>query len=481
MAALGILGPILLGCGSPAEPKAEVATPKIVHTQVARIDETEVSQNYEATGTVKAALNATLASKVMGRIVAVSVHDGDAIRQGQTVASIDPRELKASVDMASATYRSSVQSMGNASTIADMEAKTSQARIAQAESQVRQCQAALAAAEARRDLAVAGPRRQEVTQSHLAVMQAESNMALAQKELARTTKLVQDGALAKRELDLAQNRFDLAKGQYDIAVQSENISREGSRSQEIKAAKDEVAQARASLEQAKAGVMQARAASLQTAVRRKEVDVARAQVAQTEAALRSAQVGLSYSEVLAPFDGKVVQRLVDPGSMASPGSPLVTVEGGTYRLEAKIPERFLASLKGGNSVSVRLDALAGPAIDAKVAEIVPQADMSTHEFLVKFDLPNQPAIRSGMFGRASIHTGSAKRILIPAASTWTREGLQYVFAVSGEGIARLRIVTLGTALGGKVEVLSGLNPGDRIVVGDRSDVSDGAKIEDGQR
>lgn len=86
-------------------------------------------------------------------------------------------------------------------------------------------------------------------------------------------------------------------------------------------------------------------------------------------------------------------------------------------------------------------------------------------------------MKSGMFGRALLRTGATNRFVIPASATWVREGLNYVFALNKEGIARLRIITLGEASEGKVEVLSGLNKGDVIVVGDLSKVADGARIE----
>jgi multidrug efflux pump subunit AcrA (membrane-fusion protein) len=82
-----------------------------------------------------------------------------------------------------------------------------------------------------------------------------------------------------------------------------------------------------------------------------------------------------------------------------------------------------------------------------------------------------------MFGKAILRNGTANRILIPSSATWIREGLNYVFVVNQEGIARLRIITLGEPIDGSVEVLSGLSNGDKIVAGDRAGVTDGVKVE----
>lgn len=467
----------LTGCGHPEELKSDGHQPKVVQARVLTIGDKSTPGSYTVTGTVKSLLNATISSKVMGRVTAVNVREGDSIRLGQCLVSIDSRELLSAVNMADANYHASIVAVGSAQTAAAMEEKTSNARVSSAESQVQQAQAALSAAEARRDLVLAGPRSQEVAQSHIAVVQAESNLRLAKKELDRTAKLVQDGALARRELDLVQNRYDVAKGQYDIAVQSENVAREGSRSQDIKAAQEAVSQARAALKQAQSGVVQAKAAAMQVDVRRKDIEVANAQTRQTAAAAQSARVSLSYGQVSAPFDGRVVGRMVDPGSMASPGAPLLRVEGGEYRFEAVVPENLLGSIAKGDTAQVKIDALSSPPMTARVVEIVPQGDPASHSFIVKFSLGSVAGVKSGMFGKVTLRAGSASRILIPESAAWIREGLNYVFALNSEGIARLRIVTLGEASADSVEVLSGLSKGDRIVIGDRSRVADGVKVE----
>jgi RND family efflux transporter MFP subunit len=467
----------LNGCGRSEVAKTDEQPPKLVQAKVLTIGDQSTPGSYTVTGTVKSLLNTTISSKVMGRVTAVSVREGDSIRLGQSLISIDSRELQSAVNMADANYHASIVGVGSAKTAAAMEDKTSKARISQAESQVQQAQAALSAAEARRDLVLAGPRTQEVAQSHIAVVQAESNLRLAKTELDRTTKLVQDGALARRELDLVQNRYDVAKGQYDIAIQSENVAHEGSRFQEIRAAQEAVSQAKAALKQAQSGVVQAKAAAMQVDVRRKDIEVANAQTRQTAAAAQSAKVSLSYGQVSAPFDGRVVGRLVDPGSMASPGVPLLLVEGGEYRFEGVVPESLLSAISKGETAQVRIDALNGPPITARVVEIVPQGDQTSHSFIVKFLLGSLTGVKSGMFGKAVLRVGTASRILIPESATWIREGLNYVFALNSEGIARLRIVTLGEASAGSVEVLSGLSKGDRIVIGDRSSVADGVKVQ----
>src|ERR1035437_9580978 len=90
---------IAAGGGGPSDPKTDGGPPKVVHTAVLTIGAESTPETYEATGTVKALFNATLSSKVMARVVSVSVRDGDSVAKGQSLVSLDGRELSAAVDM----------------------------------------------------------------------------------------------------------------------------------------------------------------------------------------------------------------------------------------------------------------------------------------------------------------------------------------------------------------------------------------------
>lgn len=466
----------LAGCASkPAGPVAESASATPVSVATIRISAVDRPVVYEATGVVKARFNAILSSKVTARVAAVTVREGDVVARGQSLVALDSRELQAGVQIARANLSASGVAVDSARTSRQMEERTSAARIAQAEAAVLQTRAALGAAQSKLDLAVAGPRKQERAQADLAVAQAESSLRLAKTQLDRIAGLVQAGAMPKARLDEALNAYDLAVAQRDTTIQTQRISQEGSRSEDLRTAREGVAQARAAVTQSDANLAQARASALQAKVRAEEIRAAQAQVSQSSAALRSAEVSLDYATVAAPFDGQVVKRSVDPGAMATPGSPLLVLEGGDLRLEALVPETVLPRLRPGMSVQIGIDAL-GRRLSGVVDEIVPQGDAASHTFLVKLSLSAPGGVRSGMFGRALIETGRARAIEIPDAAVWEREGLHYVYAVNASGVARLRIVTVGERVGGRVLILSGLAPGDRIVAGEHERVSDGAKV-----
>ncbi|HET7872344.1 MAG TPA: efflux RND transporter periplasmic adaptor subunit [Terriglobales bacterium] len=203
-------------------------------------------------------------------------------------------------------------------------------------------------------------------------------------------------------------------------------------------------------------------ARLQSAEARR--DTARAARTQAAAALDQARTHLGYTQVRSPFDGVVTERRVDPGALASPGMPLLTVEaGGYYRLEAAVDERDLQYVHLGQAVPVSLDSLGGQTLQGKVAQIVPAADPTSRSFTVKIDLPAEKNLRSGIFGRAAFARGTRQGVLLPQSAVTERGQLQTVYVVGENQIAMLRYVTLGAAQPDGREVLSGLNAGEIVV------------------
>jgi multidrug efflux pump subunit AcrA (membrane-fusion protein) len=199
-------------------------------------------------------------------------------------------------------------------------------------------------------------------------------------------------------------------------------------------------------------------------------------IAQAEAAYNSAQITRSYSEITAPFDGTVTEKTVEPGNLTAPGAPLVTIEKqGAYRLEVSVEESKLAQIRAGQSATVTLDAL-GRSLEGRVSEIVPAVDAAARSFTVKIDLPASPQLRSGLFGRARFNLGRRQAVAVPAATLQERGQLLSVLVAEG-GFARARLVTVGQKSRDRVEVLSGLSPGDRVIFPAPAGLWDGARVE----
>ena len=192
--------------------------------------------------------------------------------------------------------------------------------------------------------------------------------------------------------------------------------------------------------------------------------LANAGLAQAQAALTQAQTTLSYTQVRAPFDGVVTEKRVDPGTLASPGMPLLTVEDQRrFRLEASVDEGDIHLIKLGQAVPVTLDSLPGAQLQGRVAQIVPAADPASRSFIVKVELPSDSRLRSGLFGRARITRGQRQAILVARSAVVERGQLQAVYVVGEDQVATLRYITLGQSAGEQVEALSGLQAAERVV------------------
>jgi RND family efflux transporter MFP subunit len=225
-------------------------------------------------------------------------------------------------------------------------------------------------------------------------------------------------------------------------------------------------------DEASAKVKAAQAAYEMARAKRTQLD---ARLAQSDQEVRATEVTRTYAEVQAPFAGLVTAKSVDPGNLAAPGAPLLTIERDGYRLEAAVEESRLGTVRVGQAVSVTLDGI-NRSFDARVSEIVPAVDAISRSYIVKIDLPNTPALRSGIFGRAMFQLGSRSPLTIPAGAVIERGQLQSVFAVDN-CVARTRLVTLGEKLKGQVEVLSGLNAGEKVISPVPQGLSDGSRVE----
>lgn len=193
-------------------------------------------------------------------------------------------------------------------------------------------------------------------------------------------------------------------------------------------------------------------------------DMAQAGQAQGQAALSQARTSLDYTRIRAPFDGVVTGKKADSGTLVSPGMPIFTIEDVRhYRLEATVNESDLRYVRTGEQVSVAIDALENAGLTGKVVQIVPAADPASRTFLVKVELPANTRLRSGLFGRALFSRGERPALLIPRSAVVERGQLQGIYVLDQNRVANLRYITLGKPSGSEIEVLAGLQDGERLV------------------
>ena len=219
----------------------------------------------------------------------------------------------------------------------------------------------------------------------------------------------------------------------------------------------------------------------QEAVAAAAVAQAESAVAQAASAVEEARTWLAFAEVVAPVAGRVIARRIDPGSMATPGSPLFSIEQqGRLRLELPVDSALSASVALGTPLTVGVDA-AGFTGKVPVTEIVAAADPVSRAFIVKADLPAFPGLRSGQFARATLAFGTREAVTVPEAALVRRGQLDGVFVVEGGERLAYRIVQLGNETApGRREILSGLSAGERLAVAGVDRASDGARLAGSQ-
>ena len=255
----------------------------------------------------------------------------------------------------------------------------------------------------------------------------------------------------------AQSQFELAKSTYDrFRVLRERNSVSAQEFDEVEA---RFRGAEAELTRAARGVDQARA-------KRQQV------TAETSAA----NAMYAFGRIRAPFAGIVARKYVDPGSQAAPGMPLLRIDADqSFRFEAAVDDALASSLQPGTRVRIRVGGT-DQMIEGSVSEVVPAIDPATRTSIVKIALAAAPSIRSGMYGSALIPTGTRSAITVPAEAVVRRGQLENVWIVGEDGKARLRLVRTGLALEDRIEVLSGLAAGERVIVARPASLAEGVTI-----
>ncbi len=205
----------------------------------------------------------------------------------------------------------------------------------------------------------------------------------------------------------------------------------------------------------------------------------RHRIDQARAEVRTAEIALGDMRIVAPATGVVVDRRAEPGDLAMPGQPLLVLDDPrAYRLEAEVGETAVGRVRVGQTVPVVLDSLRRT-LRGRVAEIVPAADPASRTVTVKLDLDAVPELRSGLFGRARFPAGERQALMVPGSALVARGQLTGVYVVDAQGVARLRLVTVGERHADRVEILSGLGAGERTVVEGVEPVTDGARVTAG--
>ncbi len=202
-----------------------------------------------------------------------------------------------------------------------------------------------------------------------------------------------------------------------------------------------------------------------------------ARIEQAQAQARRAEVVVGWTTIKAPAAGRVVERSVDPGTIVFPGTQLLVIESAANpQVLAEIPTANLAILRLGQEVTVRLSDSSAP-LKGRVTEIVPLSNPATHTAQFKVDLAARSSATPGSFARVDIPSGSRNVMLLPRQAVRESGQLAGVFIVDGASRARYRLAKITGYDADRVEVLSGIQQGEKVVRAVSEELVDGAALE----
>lgn len=195
-------------------------------------------------------------------------------------------------------------------------------------------------------------------------------------------------------------------------------------------------------------------------------EVAKAQLQRAKQQLNRVQVMTTYTVIRAPVDGVVSDRYADPGDLAVPGNPLLSIYNpAELELHASVRESLARKISPGDQLTVRIDAV-GIETTGAIREIVPEADILSRAVTVKVTLPEElrGGLYLGMFGRLYIPVGKRSVLAVPARAIQTVGQLELVSVVRPDKTLERRFVRTGQRLGNEIEVLSGLSVRERVLL-----------------
>lgn len=316
-------------------------------------------------GTVEAT-EVDLAARISGRLLSVGPREGEAVRRGQEVATLEVAELEAQVAQA----RGNLASV--AAALADLAAGTRPEEVRRLEAQAQGAQDTLAQAQARLDLLRAGTRPEQLEQIRAAARQAQVAFDDAEREAKRVEGLAARGAVPGRDLDQAAARRDGARATLDAANQRLAEAEAGARAEDVRAAEAAVALAASQVRAAQATLDLALAGP-----RRETVQGAEARVAAARGALGAAEAQLAQGRIVAPVDGRVTLRNAEPGEVVTPGFPILRVAAlDRVWLRVYVPEPRIGLVKTGQPATVEVDTFPGRRFPGVVAEIAEKPEFT---------------------------------------------------------------------------------------------------------
>ena len=214
-------------------------------------------------------------------------------------------------------------------------------------------------------------------------------------------------------------------------------------------------------------------------VTKQQVDNSRLQLKNAQAAVRAQRVKINDTSVRAGISGTINKRMVEPGMVVSPGTPLFEIVNiNSLKLSVLVDESQVGRIQIGQQVSINVNALPDETFSGKITFIAPKSDASLN-FPVEVEVSNNGQLKAGMYGTALFKTNygaeNQNLLTVPAAAFVNGVSSGQLFIVQN-GTAKLTTVKTGKVYGDKVQIISGLNGGEQVITSGQINLENGAKI-----
>ena len=446
---------ITLRNGKTSEEEAEPET--------ATVEMGTVRSIVSATGTLEPLTSVEVKSNVGGEIVELFVDDGDAVSAGQLIARIDPRDQEAALERAQADLASARAGVRKAQKEYDTQPKLSEAEVSRAESSLRSARASL---EQIKSASVP----QKLASARASYDEAKAALTQAQSDLSRQKALLERGFVAESQVEVAQEKYDSAKARLASAEATFKT---------IKVQTDrEIAAAEAKVKEAEAAWKTAQLNAYQVDTRKEAVVQAKATETRSAASVEDAQTQLGYTNIYAPRAGVVVNKYVEEGSIITAGRSSFSGSGaGVGIIEiaditsmlatVDVDETDIGSIYLGHSVNVTVDAYPDETFTGKVTKIAPSAVVESNVVYIPVEVTIDQTdlrLKPGLNATCDFITksGEPKLTLPKQAVSETPRG-KIVMVLTEDG-PRPQTVKTGQTGDERIEILSGVSEGDRVLL-----------------
>jgi RND family efflux transporter MFP subunit len=446
-----------------------------------------------------------LSPKTSGKIEFLEVRPGDKVKPGQPLVRIDPTDARAQVlqaraNLAAARSRlaqarlqegptnasvagevaNSNADVNTASAQLEQAEKNGAAQIAQAQAQVEDATAKVASADA------------NVESAKAVVAKEQANFANAITNYNRIRDLYNQNFVAAQDVDNAQTAMKAQAETLSVAKAALLVTQ---RARESTLAQLKVAQknvgivqqttraatvaAQAKVEQAKTALKVAQANTSQNPAFKENIAALAAAVRVADAQVDSAESALRQTTLSSPIEGTVTARNGEPGSLASPGQPVVTVEkSDVLYFSAQLPIENAGMATPGTEATITINGMEKAPIIAPIEHVSLSGDNAARQFGVLLNVKNNDGkLRSGMFGRMKFVTQTLRaEVTVPREAVRTTVKGTTVAVVDKDNKVSVRPVTIGATDGVDVEILSGVKVGEKVIISSQSAPRDGQTV-----